>query len=110
MAKINSCIVIGALTFSLFFIVPSAMSSTQISLEKAFAENTNINDIVQSPKNDDKKAQDSKKETSSRPHGSITSALKQAQEEELREDEQEKEQERSKRFRTHRRKGRQGGG
>jgi membrane-bound lytic murein transglycosylase D len=88
MAKINSCIVIGALTFSLFFIVPSAMSSTQISLEKAFAENTNVNDIVQSPKNDDKKAQDSKKETSSRPHGSITSALKQAQEEELREDEQ----------------------
>jgi membrane-bound lytic murein transglycosylase D len=88
MAKINSCIVIGTLIFSLFFTLPPAISGTQVTLEKAFVENTNINDTIQSTKNEDKKAQDAKKDTSAKPSGSITSALKQAQEEEQREDEQ----------------------
>jgi membrane-bound lytic murein transglycosylase D len=88
MVKINSCILIGALTFNLFFTLPLAISSTQVTLEKSFAENTNTNDTTQSTKNEDRRALDTRKDTSTKLHTSMTSALEQAQKEEQREDEQ----------------------
>jgi membrane-bound lytic murein transglycosylase D len=92
MVKINSCIVISTLTFSLFFTSPPAISSTQVTLQKAFVENTNITDTIQSTKNEDKKTQETRKDTSAKSHASVTSALEQAQKAKERDEEREEEQ------------------
>ena len=85
MVKIKNCIAICAFTFSLFFILPVS-GNAQIILDKAFAENTIINNFNPTTKSEDKKVQEPKERTDVQSENNMTAA--QAQKEEDREEEQ----------------------
>lgn len=85
MVKMNSSIVIFALTFSLFFLSP-ALCNAQIVLDRAFAENIIINNANQTTKSEDKKEQDLKEISNAKSDNKGTS--NQTQKEEEQEEEQ----------------------
>ena len=85
MVKIKSSIVVSALTFSLFFILP-AFCNAQIAMDKVFAENTIINSDNQTTKSEDKKTPVTKERTDVKSENKVTST--QAQKDEQEEDEQ----------------------
>ena len=85
MVKIKSSIVVSALIFGLFLLLP-AFCNAQIAMDKVFAENAIINTDNQTIKSEDKKTPVTKEKTDVQSEKKVTST--QTQKEEQEDDEQ----------------------